>query len=407
MKLSWAWMLLSVLSLACSGSRGAEVDASGSGSRLEVTRGDLVTRLLLTGELVAEDAETLVVPNANIWPMQIRWLAEDGVEVAEGDRLVEFDNSQLASSLEEMHTRVIEAANRLDSLQAQAASEASQADYDLEQTQAERDKAGIKAAIPESLLGEQEYQQNQLAFNKLQLSVEEAQAKLESTRQAKQAEVEIQRIALEKARGEVESAETRLELLTLRASRAGILIIEDHSREGRPIQAGDSIFPGSVVGRLPVLSTMIVEADLSDVDDGRVAAGMKVIATLDAFPQLTFNGKVRDVDTIADQPNSRSRRRFFRVRIDLERLDLERMRPGMSLKLVIEQTLQDVLQVPRRSLDFSSPQPRALLADGTWVPVSIGACNALACMAESGIDEGIELGLVTASLETAASETSG
>ena len=405
MKLPWAWMLLSITCLACSGSRGVEIDASGS--RPEVTRGDLVTRLLLTGELVAEDAETLMVPNANIWPMQIRWLAEDGVEVAEGDRLVEFDNSQLASSLEDMHTRVIEAANRLDSLQAQAASEASQADYDLEQTRAERDKAGLKAAIPESLLGEQKYQQHQLAFNKLQLSVEEAQAKLESTRQAKQAEVEIQRIALDKARGEVESAETRLELLTLRASRAGILIIEDHQREGRPIQAGDSIFPGNVVGRLPVLSTMIVEADLSDVDDGRVAAGMKVIATLDAFPQLTFNGKVRNVDAIADQPSSRSRRRFFRVRIDLERLDLERMRPGMSLKLVIEQTLQDVLQVPRRSLDFSSPEPRALLADGTWVPVSIGACNAQACMAESGIEEGIELGLVTASLETTVSETSG
>ena len=381
-----------LVALACAGSEASTRERPGAGSgRLAVTRGDLTTHMLLTGELVAEEAEQLVVPNANIWPMQIRWLAEDGIEVSEGDRLVDFDNSQLTSSLEEMRTRATEAANRLDSLQAQAASEEASAGFDLETKRAALEKARLLAEIPAGVLAEVEYRKRQLELGKAELELTEAESKLASTRRANQAEIEIQHITFEKARGEVESTEARLDVLTLRAARAGILILENLPREGRPVQAGDSIYPGNVVGRLPNLSTMIVSASLSDVDDGRVIPGSRVVATLDAFPDLTFGGRVRDVDTIADQASSKSRRRFFRVRIDLDQLDVERMRPGMSVKVLIEQVHEDILRVPRQSLDFSQPVPRALLRGGTWAPVVLGACDAVACMAESGIEEGASL----------------
>ncbi len=378
--------------LACAGSEASERDSGRGAVRLAVTRGDLTTRVLLTGELIAEDAEPLVVPNANIWPMQIRWLAEDGIEVRAGEKLVEFDNSQLASNLEEMRTRATEAANRLDSLRARAATDEGTAVFDLEKKQAALEKAKLLAGVPKGVLAERTYRQRQLDLEKAELELAQAQSKLESTRRAKRAEIEIQRIALDKARSEVESTETRLELLALSAARDGILTLEQNRREDRTYQTGDAVYPGRIVGRLPDLSTMIVEAKLSDVDDGRVAAGMRIAATLDAFPDLAFGGRVRGVDTIADQPSSRSLRRFFRVRIDLDRLDLERMRPGMSVKVLIEQTREGVLLVPRSSLDASRPAPRVLLADGTWAQVELGACDATACIAESGLEDGIALG---------------
>ncbi len=391
------WALLPIITaLACAGSEASTPRGAGpGGAPLAVTRGDLTTRVLLTGELIAEDAEPLVVPNANIWPMQIRWLAEDGVEVRAGDKLVEFDNSQLTSRLEEMRTQATEAANRLDSLQAQAAAEEARAGFELEQKRAVLDKARLLAEVPEGVLAERSYRQRQLDLQKAELELAEAQSKLESTHRAKRAEIEIQRIALEKARGETESTEARLELLTLAAARDGILTIERNRREDRAFQAGDAVYPGRVIGRLPDLSTLIVSARLSDVDDGRVAAGMRVAATLDAFPDLAFDGRVRDVDTIADQPSSRSLRRFFRARIDLDRLDLERMRPGMSVKVVIEQTLEGVLLVPRSSLDASRPETRALLAGGTWAPVELGACDVRVCVAASGLEAGTALAIAT------------
>ncbi|HEX9941116.1 MAG TPA: hypothetical protein VGG03_03805, partial [Thermoanaerobaculia bacterium] len=65
----------------CSGS-GARADAGKGGSgELVVRRGPFRERLLLTGELVAERGESLVVPRTNIFQLQIRWLAEDGTLV--------------------------------------------------------------------------------------------------------------------------------------------------------------------------------------------------------------------------------------------------------------------------------------------------------------------------------------
>ncbi len=392
-----AWVLPSSFALltgACGwlpvergGGRAASVaEAPALDGGLAVQRGDLVTRTLLTGMLVAEDAEQLVVPNADIWPVQVRWLAEDGVEVSKGDKVVEFDNSQLTANLEELRANSIAAANQLANLEAQADAEIATASFTLEKRRAEVEKARLEAAVPRGVLAERQYQQRQLDLEKAELALAEAEAKLEATRRSKRAEIEVQRLALEETRSEVARSEARIELLTLEASRDGILILDPNRREGRTVQVGDGVFPGSSVGSLPDLSTMIVEARLFDVDDGRVAPGMDAVAILDAFPELTFAGRVREVDPIADQPSSRSLRRVFRVRIDLDRLDLERMRPGMSVKVVIEERHPDVLLVPRECLEWRDDGPRALRADGTWASVSLGACGALACVVEAGLE---------------------
>ncbi len=378
--------------LACAGSE--TTPRSRGAAELSVTRGDLTTRMLLTGELIAEDAERLVVPNANIWPVQIRWLAEDGIEVKKGDKLVEFDNSQLAANLEDLRAEVIEAANRLVSRRARAASDEDDEEFRLERKRAAVEKARLEAEVPAGVLAERGRQELQLDYQQAEMELAEAESQLEAQRRAGRSEIEIERIKLARAEAEVARSEERLELLTLHASRDGILVLESHPREGRPLHEGDGVFPGSVVGRLPDLSTMMVAARLFDVDDGRVVPGMRVVATLDAFPEVSFAGTVREIDQIADQSSPRSPRRFFRTKIDLDRVDVERMRPGMSVKVLIEQRHEDVLLVPRESLDWSAQGPRAFKEGGIWASVSLGACDAMACVVESGLDESVALARV-------------
>ena len=373
---TWTWLPAIVL-VGCSGTQGDRLDVSSS--RLTVTRGDLITRVLLTGELVAEEAEQLVVPNVNIWPVQIRWLAEDGIEVAAGDRVVEFDNTQLTSNLEQLRVQVIEAANQLVGLQARAAAEEDAAAFEVEQKRAAVAKARLEADVPAGVLAEHSRQQRQLALDKAVLQLAEAETKLEAKRLGKRSEIEVQRIKLARARAEVAQSEQRLELLVLRATRDGILVLGSHPWEKRTLQVGDGVYPGWVIGRLPDLATMMVSARLFDVDDGRILPGMEVAATLDAFPETGFSGKVREIDQIANQVSPESLRRFFRVKIDLDGVDAERMRPGMSVKVLLEDARKDVLIAPRHSLDGSGEGTRARLADGTWTPVTLGACNARAC----------------------------
>lgn len=379
---------------ACSGSAAMEEGTALSREPLTVRRGGLAARVVLSGELVAEAAEQLVVPNVNIWPVQIRWLAEDGAEVREGDKVVEFDDSQLIANLEEIRIQAIEALNRLVSLEARVASEEAAALFEIEQKRAAASKARLQAEVPEEIYAALEFQKLQLDRRKAELELAEAQANHLATRQSNAAEIAIQKIAVDKARAEVVRSEAKIDLLTLRASRDGILILGTERREGRILQAGDAVFAGNVVARLPDLNSMIVTCRLFDVDDGQIAVGMEVSATLDAFPDLTFSGRVREIDQIADQANARSMRRFFRTQIVLDQLDVERMRPGMSVKVVIDDRHDDVLLVPRRSLDWTEGQPRALLADGSWAAVDLGACDVDACAVEGGLEEGAALGRV-------------
>lgn len=392
----WRWVVATGAGVLLAGVFGCSRATSQPGSSespgmpSQAVRGDLVVRMLLTGELVAEDAVALVAPNVNIWPLQLRWLAEEGVEVAAGDRVVEFDNSQLTSNLEEMRVQRVSASTRLASLEAQAAGEVAQAVFDLEQSRANLERARLEAGAAK-LMAPIEQERRQLDLRRAELELDEARLKLESTKESKRAEIEIQRIALDKARAEVTRAEAGIDKLTLSAPRSGILIVDEDRREGRSYQIGDAVWPGRTVARLPDLDTLIVEARVFDVDDGRVLPGLPVRATLDAFPGEVFTGRVREIDQVARDSGRLSQRRFFFTRIDLDDVDPERMRPGMSVKVEIDTIHEDVVWVPRTSLDWSAAGARVRLAGGDWLAVTLGPCNADACAVADGLAEGTAL----------------
>ena len=141
---------------------------------------------------------------------------------------------------------------------------------------------------------------------------------------------------------------------------------------------------------------MAVEARLFDVDDGRIEPGMPVTAVVDAFPEVDLAGEVVEVDDIATETNRRrSLRRVFRVRVRVEGLDVERMRPGMSVKVVVEDRRSDVLLVPRAALGWLDEESGGAVVaarrGGELAPVRIGRCDRRVCLLENGLSLGDRL----------------
>ncbi len=365
-----------------------------------VRRGSFTSRLVLTGELVAENAIHIVVPNANIWPVQVRWLAEDGTEIAAGETIVEFDNSQLASNLEQLEQGAIAAANSLASLEAEVHGQELEAIFALRQNGAELEKARIDAAVPDEILSQRDHEERLLALRRAELEYQEASEALGLQRAAGHARVERQRIDLGKARTDETRAREGIHLLSIQAPQSGVLLVAENPQEARPFQTGDTTWPGMTIATLPKLSSMIVEAKLYDVDDGLVEVGMPVSATLDAFPDERWTGTVTAIDGIAVEINRRSLRRAFRLRIRLDDLDVERMRPGMSVQAVIEGRLEGVLVVPRTALRWRRAkgllEAEARGDGGDWRPVRLGACNPQECIVLEGLSEGARLARATA-----------
>src|SRR5690606_4885691 len=149
--------------------------------------------------------------------------------------------------------------------------------------------------------------------------------------------------------------------LSLKAPRAGIAIVRDHPWEGRELVAGDTVQPGWEVVELPEMSAMRVLAYLSDVDDGAVTPGARVLCRLDAYPDAPFEGTVEEITAVAHEVAQQSLRRAFHVRVALERTDPERMRPGMSVQVEVPgPRVSGALLAPRAGLDLSGEVPVAI-----------------------------------------------
>ena len=395
---SFAVLLLgAALAASLSGcsEEGAHAAARGeSGGALVAHRGTLRQRLLLSGELEAERGDALSVPHTNQFQLQIRWLAEDGSAVKADEPVVGFNNSQFASDLEEKRLTASDAGSELQRTSAEAETGTAEKQFAVEKARSEEEKAKIAASVPKDLLALREYQDRQLALRRAETELAKAREDLDAATRGGARDVGVKKIALEKTQREIHTAEGAIEALTLRAPRAGMVLIGDHPWEGRKLRVGDTVWVGMKVASLPDLSAMSVQASLSDVDDGRIQPGMPVLCTLDAYPDQVFKGRVADISPVARESRRSPLLRYFPVRIKLDRSDPQRMRPGMSVRVeVLGTELKDVLLVPRAALDFAGTagSPRALLATGGAVPVKLGACEALECVVESGLAEGTRL----------------
>jgi len=358
--------------VACGGAHAERAAPAGAGPTddLRVRRGDFVQRFLMTGKLEAVRSDRILVPPNPSWQIQIRWMEEDGARVESGQKVVELDNTALVGELDEKTLAVLQRRDELEQQRAQLAGQEEDKQFQLEQKRVELDKAAIDAAIPESILERRAYQDLQLAHSRAQTEYSKA-------------------IALVKAEREVGVAERAIETLALCAPRDGLLVISENPREGRKFQVGDTAWIGLTVARLPDLSEMRVEAVLTDVDDGRIKVGDSASCVMDAYPEFPIACRVTGITPIAQEPERRSLRRSFRVRVELDETYPDRMRPGMSLKVEVEAfRLPDVLLAPRGGLGLGSDPAVAFLRGGDDREVEIDACNALECIVEDGLSEG-------------------
>lgn len=382
--------------VGCSGGAATADPDSGAASSQElvVVQGDFRQSLILTGELRAASGEPVAVPRLPEWETTIRWIVEDGAAVREGDRLVELDTAQIAGQLEDKRTARQQALDQLAQKEAEVDGELERRRLAAERARILLRKAEIAADVPADLQSRKSFEESRLALHEAQVAHDKAASELEGYRESSREELEVLRIDLQKAEREVQEAQRAIDTMVLRAPRGGIVVVTENRREDRKWQVGDTAWVGAQLLEIPDLSAMQVEARLSDVDDGKVAPGMPVLCTLDAYPEDRVPGSVRAISPVAHEAGRQSMQRHFQVLVDLERSDPEVMRPGMSVKVeVLTARRQDATLIPREALSFHDDgRVEAALASGDVVEVTLGPCGALRCVLDEGPPPGTRLG---------------
>ncbi|HEX8793655.1 MAG TPA: HlyD family efflux transporter periplasmic adaptor subunit [Polyangiaceae bacterium] len=375
----WRWSLL-VTALVLAPAIGDAEPAASPGADLSVTRGDLQERLLLTGALDAVSAENLTVPRTPLWLLQLQWLEVEGTQVHAGQKVAEFDNSAFTAALNEKRLAALQAADDLAKLRAQNELTTNDKAAEVDKAKAELDKARLTAALPRGSLPERDWQENQLDMQRKEVAYAKAKDDLDSQRKSAAFDADVKQIALDKSRREIKEAEKATQDMELTAPRDGIVVVGDIPWLRRKIEVGDTLDQGFTVVSLPDLGTMRVKALLSDVDDGRVAVGMKATCTIDAFSDHPIEGVVREVSPAARETSQNSDRRAFDVIVELPEIDRERMLPGLSVKVEIHgREVHDATLVPRRAIDFDAKPAQVRSVDGRTSPVDVAFCDAQVC----------------------------
>lgn len=359
---------------------------------LRVRKDTFANDLVLSGELEAARGESLVVPPLPSWQTAIKWIADDGATVKAGEPAIELDNSSLTADLESKRQTLTQALQELQQNEAQWAADLEQKQLESDKAKSDMEKAKLDAVVPRELISTKVYEEKQSALRRTTTALEKAVDVLKSSRTSVAADKRNLELRIAKAQRDIATAERAIEELVLRAPRDGILVVRDIPWEGRKMQQGDTVFVGMALAMMPDLDTIRVKAALADVDDGKITVGMPVAVTLDAFPQVPYTGRIAAISAVAQESRRQSLRRQFEVLIALDRLDGERMRPGLSARVIVHRANNaQQLLAPRAAIDFSENKTRARLSGGDAKDVKLGPCNAQDCVVLEGLEVGQKL----------------
>jgi len=167
--------------------------------------------------------------------------------------------------------------------------------------------------------------------------------------------------------------------LVLRSPIDGV-VIEKMAVEGARFA------PGEVLFKLADLSSLWLQAEVAEQDQGALHLGQTVDVKVDAYAQEKFSGKVSFIAPVLNEKT-----RTVRVRVELPNKDA-RLRPGMYASVLIADTLPSELVVPLSAVIDSGARQVVLvqIAAGRFQPrvVQLGARNEEQVAVLKGLVEG-------------------
>ncbi|HUU38555.1 MAG TPA: efflux RND transporter periplasmic adaptor subunit [Candidatus Desulfaltia sp.] len=172
------------------------------------------------------------------------------------------------------------------------------------------------------------------------------------------AKTDVQRAesSVEQAKSQLESSKLDLSYAIIRSPIDGI-VISRNMNVGQTVQA--SFTAPKIFEIANDLSKMQVECDVDEADVGRIQESQKVRFTVDAFPNNSFNGVVRQVRY---SPTVTSNVVTYTTIVAVDNPGMK-LRPGMTATVtIITGEAKDVLRVPNAALRFIPTLPAEELA---------------------------------------------
>lgn len=198
-----------------------------------------------------------------------------------------------------------------------------------------------------------------------------------------EAEFERDRAALAAAVAQVEQLTTRLGFATVESPVTGVVT-------EKLVEAGHIVGPQTRLFTVAVVSTMVVQVNVSELDVVQLSPGDRVSVVLDAYPGNRYGGRIRRVFPAADPAT-----RLVPVEVALDESAASDARSGFLARVTFAlDRREDVLQVPTAAIVQRASGEAVYVVNGDRVeirPVTLGVTSEGLVEVRSGLEEGEEI----------------
>jgi RND family efflux transporter MFP subunit len=326
-----------------------------------------------------------------MWNYKISFMAPEGEEVAEGDRVLGFDSSELDQRLQHEFAERDAAGKRVEKAEQEGAVYRQRAVMALAEAEATYRKSTMKLDRPQFAVSAREQEQVRLDLELSEKEVDFRHRQLNSSEHASEATLAALRAQLGQAEQQVLQTQASIAQMMRRAPRAGTVVYVPNWRDEKK-KIGDVCWRGEEVIELPDLNLMKALGQVNEADAGAVDEGQRVSFRLDAHPDIEFGGRVAKVWRSVQKESWRSSLKIVKMEVELDETDRRKMRPGMRLRGEIEtERIEDVVLVPVDAVFLKTDGP--VVYRRTWlgyerVPVELGRRNDERVEVTSGLSAG-------------------
>jgi multidrug resistance efflux pump len=369
---------------------------------VKAVRGVLQQSIRLTGAVSARNFSNILAPMMQA-PDSGRgqvlvYLAPSGGFVKEGDVLAQIDGQSVKDHLDDVEATVDQAAKDLLKLRAQQQARREALEQAVRAARANWDKAKqdvlagpVKSAI--------QREQIRLSLEEAKANYEEIAGELPLLDERQAAEWKLAEMGQDFQIRHRNRHRHDLDRFTVRAPRDGQVILKTIYRHGEPaqVQLGDELAPGQPFMRVVDLSSMQVDATISESDAELVHLGQKATIRFNAYPDLVLDGRVEAVGTLA--VSGRRISYFVRtipVRISIDGSD-RRVIPDLTASADVVVAEQDnSLLIPREAVQEAGGKTVVYVKDGESVvprEIEVGGYSNTQASVISGLQEGEQIAI--------------
>jgi HlyD family secretion protein len=343
----------------------SEPAANPAVAAFSVQRADFVHTVRLTGTVEAVNFLAIAAPRLSgpgLGTLVITRLTSSGSHVRKGDLLVQFDQQQQIRNALDQEATYQDFVEQINKKKADQATAKAADDSALHQAENDVNSAAFEVKRNE-ILSKIDAEKNNLAYEQAKATYQQLKKTFALKRQAADAELKSLEIQRDRAREAKEYARKNTTRLEIHAPIDGIVVLNPIWKGGQmgEVQEGDEVRAGVPFMQIVNPGAMQVRARVNQADVSMLHVGQPARVGLDAYPDLTFKGKVARIAAIGVTSSLNDRVRSFNVLFSIDGSDA-RLMPDLSASLDVElQRIPNSLIVPRDAV--SSGDEHYVLVD--------------------------------------------